>query len=217
MQKLKVLFLITFLIQLFSTNQLYAKFRLSKIKDSIKDTINKATKQTKKTFEKLINKTKKEQPVNEGEQKREAFFNAISNAGQALVKGLNVYDRKLAKKLKKTDKFIKKLFWAKQDEFIIQLEQALLKSKKQGRQILYEKLMQVYANKKAPLIDFAVEIHQEGEQAQRFVEKLREFNKERIEDKTKVEKLEKTVEKLNNVIEKIEKLSLITDELLKGS
>ena len=216
MNSIKIFFLTILLASAFSTNQIHAKFSLSKIKNKLKESLNKATKQTKKTFNKLIKKSKKESQIDEKELAREAFFNAISNVDQAKVKGLNVQDRRLAKKMKKAKKAIKNFFWAKQDKFIEELELFLDQSKEQCRKIFYEKIEQVYASKKTPVIDFAVQLDQELKKSGEFIKDLSEFNINMVEDKAKLNELDSLLDELDIIDIKLEKLSLIVDDLLRA-
>lgn len=198
------------------SGQLYSKFSLNKIKDNIKDSFRYAKKQTKESFNKLVKKTKKEQAMDPGELNKKAFFNAIENVNSAMIKGLGVYDRRLAKKLKKAGKFIDNTFWAKQKNFIDILENSYEESRDNARDVLYEKLFLIYPSEKAPLIKFAVDIDNENVQAQSFIEKLSSFNVNLLEDKTKGDELHITMHKLEDIVIQIDRLSLLTNKLLQA-
>jgi hypothetical protein len=181
---------------------------LSKIKENIKDGINKAVKQTKESFDKFLKNPKS--------SSKEAFLNAISNPDQANIKGLDINENKLEQKWGEVDKFILSLAWANRIDFVKDLEKTKTASKDTAKLVLYDKILKKYADAKAPLINFAADLHKEGELIRKWLDELNDF-KNKIKDFRDVNnknKLDQILEKLISFDSNVEKLSIIVCDLL---
>ncbi len=163
------IFVATCICILFLSSGLQAKSRLSKIKDNIKNTVNKAVKQTKESFNKLVNNSKKDSKKKD--HSKEAFFNAIANPDQ----GLDIHERRLEQKWEEVDKIILSIIWANQAVFAKTLEQAKAESKDKARLVLHDKILGKYTNTKAPLISFAADLQKEGDMIKKLIDELGDF------------------------------------------
>ena len=92
--------------------------------------------------------------------------------GDSVIEGLDFYDMELEKKLKKIDRFLEKLKWGMDSDFIYNLKNAYSKSKKEAQAVLYEKLVQTYSGSKKPLSFFIVELELELEKVEQHINSL---------------------------------------------
>jgi hypothetical protein len=199
---------------LFLSSGLQAKSKLSKIKDNIKNTVNKAVKQTKDSFNKLVNNSKKDSKKKD--HSKQAFFNALANPDQANIKGLDIYERRLEQKWEEIDKILLSIIWANQAVFTKNLEQAKAESKDKARLMLHDKIVGKYANTKAPLISFAADLQKEGDLIRKLIDELGDLKTKikTFRDEENKNKLDQTLEKLVSFELNVEKLSIIVCDLL---
>lgn len=207
------IFIISCICVLFLSNGL-AKFKLNKIKDSIKNSDNSAVKQTKDSFNKLIKNSKKNSRRND--HSKEAFFNALANPDQINVKGLDIQERRLEQRWKEVDKFILSIIWANQAVFTKTLEQTKAESKDKARLLLHDKILGKYINTKTPLISFAADLQKEGEMIKKWLDELNEVKNKikSFRDEENKNKLDQILEKLVSFEMNVDKLSILVCELL---
>jgi hypothetical protein len=198
---------------IFLTSGVNAKL-LSKIKNNIKNTVNRAVKQTKDTFDKIVNKSKKN--TGKHEHSKEAFFKALANPDDANVKGLDIYERNFEKKCEEYDKFLADLIWINQTPLITQLEQARVESKDKARLLLHDKILAKYPKSKAPAITFAADLNKEWEFVCKSIEELSDFNQKikAFRDAENKDILEKLLKEFINLDLDSKKFSEIVCDLL---
>jgi len=221
MKKANLLLLSFFVLGVFLSSNLLAKFKIDfgKTKKRVEKVVADSIKQTKDSFKKVLNKASQlSQPRQESKSvsNYEKLSKVIVSKENSVIEGLDIYDIKVEKRLKKFEKCLKNIKWGKDMEFVNELNKVYKISKKQAQKVLHDKLVVAYPNSKAPLIDFVVELNKEQKVAWQYLNGLKEAlqNKSKIKNAQNVEQLIKSIEKLNEIENNLEIMVTVTNQLL---